>query len=86
MICREFPGTPVVGTRRLHCEAPGLIPGWGGGLCRAENENNEEEEGIGYKKNFLSFELVEFDGLFCFIFVILLTSLWYEYFPQKIKH
>ena len=41
--------------------------GWGR-LCRAENENSEEEEGIGYKKNFLSFELVEFDGLFCFIF------------------
>ena len=31
----EFPGGPVVRTRRFHCRGPGSIPGWGTKILQA---------------------------------------------------
>ena len=31
----EFPGGPVVRTRRFHCHGPGSIPGWGSKILQA---------------------------------------------------
>ena len=36
LLVQEFPGSPVVRTRRLHCHDPGSVSGWGTKIPQAE--------------------------------------------------